>query len=379
MEFGDVRFEEEGEPFEVVVSNGGELPMETSAVRIVGEGAADFVIEEDGCSLTTVATGEACTILLRFVPTAVGARNATLEVIGREVPLELVGRSVAPRLDRFPEVVDFADQPVGGRAAGGDLRIENGGTAQLSLDKVYIEGRHSGEFRLAGRCDERGLAPGESCGFRIAFSPRAAGARSAELVFETDAPSKVDRVVLQGTGVWDGPELVAEPATYNAGLQRVGAAAVSRKVRFVNRAAEGVTVSALEVSSSASGFTVAAGGCGRARLEPGDDCVAEVRFRPEEVGERSATLDLRLDGGGGASVPLTGKGGNARLALGAETLDLGKAQVDAGGQTASLELSSSGELGLNVDALSVRGVAASSYSVEGGACLDGELAPGAAL
>jgi hypothetical protein len=52
-----------------------------SVVRVTGAALNDFLISNDGCSQTTLAaTGDQCTIWLRFSPTALGASHATLAV-----------------------------------------------------------------------------------------------------------------------------------------------------------------------------------------------------------------------------------------------------------------------------------------------------------
>jgi len=374
-DLGDVRFGAQGEPFEIVMTNGGELPLETSTISVAGEHAGDFLVLDDGCSVTNLVSGDSCRVELRFTPTGVGERLAALQFVGRDtVPLPLRGRSTAPRLDRQPETVDFSEVPVGERAAGADLTIVNGGTARLEVKKVYVEGRHAPEFRLTGRCDEEELAPGDGCGFRIAFEPRAAGARTAELVLETDTPTGVERVPLVGQGVWDGPELVVEPGRVDAGLARVGSTSKGKRLKFINRAAETVAVADVEIS--APGFAVSSDSCSGETLEPGTSCTVDVSFRPKAVGDQGATLDLRLRDGGGASVPLAGRGGNANLELSIAALDLGQARIEAEEQTGTIEIVSSGEIGLATESLKIVGRAASSFRVQSEDCTAKTVSPG---
>ena len=377
FDFGDQRFGTQSEPQTLTVTNGGELPLEIAALQLSGDAVADFAILEDGCSRSVWEPGTTCDLVLRFAPGVVGQRQANLEVLGRRtVLLPLAGRSVAPRVEWLPGQLVFEPHAVGEKAAGADLVVRNAGTAPLELEKVYVDGQHAGEFRLTGRCGESTLAIDESCDLRIAFRPGAAGARSAELVIESDAPEEIQRVPLTGEGVWDGPELVAQPESVRAGLQRVGARAKAREVRFVNRAAEAVVVESVAVSPSSSGFSVDGAACRDARLEPGEACAVAVGFEPGRPGDLTATLDLRLVGGGGATVALSGRGGTAEIDVQTATVDFGRARVDAESRDAELTLSSSGEVSLTVESLTVEGDGASSFSIDGGRCTGGPIGSG---
>jgi len=71
-----------GQP--VTVSNTGDEPLEVSLEKVVAlEGpAGDFVVADDGCK-TTVAPGEACTVLVRFAPSRENA-TSTARLVFRD-------------------------------------------------------------------------------------------------------------------------------------------------------------------------------------------------------------------------------------------------------------------------------------------------------
>ena len=67
---------------------------EITDVRVVGEHAADARVRVDECTNAPVVAGEACTVYVRFTPSTVGVRRATLratDAAGRttDVPLEI--------------------------------------------------------------------------------------------------------------------------------------------------------------------------------------------------------------------------------------------------------------------------------------------------
>ena len=66
-------------------------------VRLLGDSAADAQIRVDQCTGAPVVAGEACSVYVRFTPSAAGVRRATLratDAAGRstEVPLEIFAR-----------------------------------------------------------------------------------------------------------------------------------------------------------------------------------------------------------------------------------------------------------------------------------------------
>lgn len=57
-------------------------PATVTSVTIGGTNAADFTIEDDGCSGYQIPTAQACQFSVRFKPSAIGARTATVTITG---------------------------------------------------------------------------------------------------------------------------------------------------------------------------------------------------------------------------------------------------------------------------------------------------------
>jgi hypothetical protein len=82
------------------VRNTGGRPLAVTAATLGGPNAADFHATNDGCSGTSVAPGDSCTIDVQFTPSANGARTATITLDdnapdGPQV-VNLTGTGVAP-------------------------------------------------------------------------------------------------------------------------------------------------------------------------------------------------------------------------------------------------------------------------------------------
>lgn len=75
--FGEVASGAQAER-DVTVTNTGAARLWVDGVAIGGSGAGDFAIVANGCSSAPVLAGASCTVRIRFAPSALGARTATL-------------------------------------------------------------------------------------------------------------------------------------------------------------------------------------------------------------------------------------------------------------------------------------------------------------
>lgn len=92
----------------VTVSSVGWTPVTMTASTISGAHAADFVVAGDFCTGQVVAFGASCTVMVLHVPTAAGARTATLSITdsASDSPqlVPLVGGVPAPQIRLEPAV-----------------------------------------------------------------------------------------------------------------------------------------------------------------------------------------------------------------------------------------------------------------------------------
>ncbi|MDX1502934.1 MAG: choice-of-anchor D domain-containing protein, partial [Thermoanaerobaculia bacterium] len=379
LEAGQVLVGEEGEPWRVTVTNGGELPMRVVGAALAGPEAADFALVEDGCSGVERAPGESCEVAVRFAPTAVGLRRGTLELDGnlrwRAPTLSLVGTGIAPRAALDPPAVGFQEQAVEETSASTLVRIVNDGSAPLAITAITVAGAHAADFPLEERCAGRTFGPDERCAVRVAFRPRAAGPRRAELRVESDAPGEPSAAALTGTGLWSGPPFTAEPARLEFGSQRTGRASQPRTLRLVNRTAAPRSPPELVPPRPDSGFSLAGGGCGGAPVPPGGDCQVELVFRPEREGRSEATLTLAEAGQTAVNVPLEGAGVAPRLAIDRERLDFGDLRVGFESASERVTLRNAGTDSLAIRSARLAG-SAPPFAVKEDRCSGQRLAPG---
>jgi hypothetical protein len=82
----------------LTLSNTGDAPLRIARAEVIGASAEDFVAANDTCTRETLAAGAACSVRVRFAPTATGARTATLRVTSNAAQrdVELTGEGAAP-------------------------------------------------------------------------------------------------------------------------------------------------------------------------------------------------------------------------------------------------------------------------------------------
>ena len=91
LDFGTVPKGSPSDAKVIQVNNYGP-PATVTSVTIDGANAGDFTLEDDGCSGYQIPTAQACGVSVRFTPSALGTRTATVTISG---PLPVETRHVA--------------------------------------------------------------------------------------------------------------------------------------------------------------------------------------------------------------------------------------------------------------------------------------------
>ncbi len=205
----------------VTLASRGTAPLALRGLSVEGAAARDFTVDAP-CVGAEVAPGVACSVAVRFSPTAPGRRTAELLVRSNDpagpqrVPLGGTGaaRVVAAPADAQLSAasLELGERPVG---AVGDLggfvdalvngarilTIRSTGQAPLQVSAVRIEGADAGDFSVGSRPCRSPVPPKRSCSFRVNFNPGATGSRRAVLVIEDNTAASPRRVGLSGVGV----------------------------------------------------------------------------------------------------------------------------------------------------------------------------------
>jgi hypothetical protein len=106
----------------------------------------------------------------------------------------------APALAVSPATLDFGTGVIGSLGAPQRVTVTNTGSAALIFRGATVTGANAADWpRLTNTCTGS-LAPGGTCTLDASFQPTSAGARAADIVLTTNAPTSPDLIHLRGAG-----------------------------------------------------------------------------------------------------------------------------------------------------------------------------------
>lgn len=369
------------------LTNVGNGPLEVGAITPPG---AAFPVVSDACSNVTLAPGAACSVSVRFAPTATGTFNSSIQFptnallspsigwvsgIGDSVPSPAVALSRSTVA--FPGTVD------GSESAQETVAITNTGDANLQLGDEAISGTSAGQFRIAASdCANRVLVPGGACTAALRFRPTSVGAKSATYSITSNAAGSPHTVALSGTGLTKpAPVFAAAPSSVAFGARQIGAPAATQQITVTNSGTGPFTINGIAVSGGPD-FSVAAGTCNAVTLTPGQSCIATASFAPSGAGSRSGSVTFTTNASTSPHViALSGSGTSApapAFSAAPWSLDYGYVATDSSnGETKGVTITNPGNATLSITGVSLTGSDAAHYSIASSGCTGVALAPAA--
>ena len=269
-----------------------------------------------------------------------------------------------PAVRFTPPSLVFGAQPVGQLSATLTARIENVGSASLSISSVGVGGANAGDFLLGGNSCGSAMPPGGSCAVGVAFKPKGEGVRSATLhiVDNTGSPYTM---ALSGSGT--APAVVLDPKSIAFPAQLPGTTSSPLDVTVTNSGDAPLTVSSVSINGQdQSDFLVWESSCGFT-VGPGNACIISVVFRPTALGGRSASLTISDNAAGSPhAVSMTGIATGPLVVLNPASFDFGTQFVGATSDQ-TLTISNTGDSWVTV-ALSLDGVNPGDFRIGAEAC-----------
>jgi hypothetical protein len=265
----------------VTITNTGNAFLNISSVTISG----DFN-ETDNCAGSVVAQSAACTIQVRFLPTAVGARSGVLTVYGNvsggQVTANLSGTGTAPpAIILTPTTLSFAATSVGASSAAQAITISNTGGSSASLQTPVI----AGDFNISGDTCGSSLAPNAGCTLSIVFAPTVSGTRAGTLTVTDSAGTQV--ASLSGTGTNPATDSLA-PMSLSFAAQQLNTASAAQQVTLTNAGDVALTLISAQVIS---GDFAVVNGCGNS-LNAHSSCAFSVTYTPKSLGQQTGMLTI---------------------------------------------------------------------------------------
>jgi Ca2+-binding RTX toxin-like protein len=372
----------------VTITNGGQQPLSITALAITGTNPTEFVRPAGAAGGTctaprTLTTGQSCTVIVTFRPTAAGSRSAILRftddnngVAGSTQDVALTGTGVvpAPVAGVNPAALTFAARATNTTSPAQTVTLLNTGTAPLAVSSIALTGDFA---RSGGTCPTAtgNVAAGASCTVGVTFRPIAGGARAGTLRFTDNSGNVVgstQTVTLSGTGIAPQPTAGVNPATLTFATRATATTSAAQTVTLSNSGNAALAIASIAATGD---FARSGGTCPTAAgtLAAGASCTVGVTFRPTAVGARTGTLrftdnsgntvgstqDVTLNGTGRAPAPGIGVTPSP-VAFGNNSLLLGGAGV-----TRTITVTSNGELPVAIGAVTITGPNAGNFTFTG--------------
>jgi hypothetical protein len=193
------------------IENSANASTRVEAASITGPDASSFSIQWN-CEGVTLGTNNSCGMGVRFQPTSVGPKTASLVIDNDSgtplvVPLEGAGLN-GPQLSIDSVQALLGSVPLGSSARH-TFNLSNNGDYPLFIERDFLVTGTPLMFPiLSDSCSGQILYPSEACAITVAFRPTTLGEKSGALLLITNTPA-ITVVGLDGTGVTANEALTA--------------------------------------------------------------------------------------------------------------------------------------------------------------------------
>lgn len=370
------------------VQNNASSPVTLQSISFGGATPGDYAVDAaNGCSVgTPIAQATFCTLVIRFTPTVVGARNAAVSLAyahsGSPLDITLLG-SATPMPQGVLSSTSWSqafDDTVIGASSIKSVTVSNTSVGPSAAPIVFssftLAGAASADYQLGGTCStSTPLAPQATCSLVITFAPSATGARAASLQIASNASNPLVSIGLAGNGLpAPAPVLSIAPAPLNFGQQTVGGSYPPQVATLTNTGTAPLSISTITIAGT--GFTIAdTSACAGATLANNASCQVSVNFAPPSVQAGFVgTLTIASNvPGSPAALGLVGTGTAAAAPVlawspAASTLDFGTVQAGAISATQSVTLANQGPGGASLSFVNAVGQGSSAFSISRGTC-----------
>jgi hypothetical protein len=286
--FGDIEVSQCSGTYSFTLQNTGSGTA-TGTVSLTGTHASQFQIISGGGSFS-LGAGATKTISVRFCPTSIGGKSASLFADGsncNDDSSSLSGTGFeAPEIELTPLSYDFGSIEVGQCSGTHSFILQNvgGGTA---TGTVSLTGTHASQFQIISGGGSFSLGAGATKTISVRFCPTSTGTKTATL-FADGSNCNDDSSSLTGTG-FEGPQIELTPSSYSFGDIQVGQCSGTHSFTLQNIGGGTATGSVSLTGAYADQFQVTSGG-GSFSLGAGATKTINVRFCPTSTGFKTASL-----------------------------------------------------------------------------------------
>ena len=302
----------------VTLTNAGAVTLTINSITMAG---TDFSLNNN-CG-GTLRAGRSCSVSLRFRPTAIGPRTASLVVNTSDVgapqaSVLLSGTGLAAALSTSPAALTFAST-LNTQSVSQQVLVSNNGNAPLTLTRITLGGTNNGQFAQTTNCTVgTPMVIGASCTIDVTFRPTSTTplTKSQTLNISVAAPATSQSIPLTGTVIV--PTYSVSATALDFGGQAIGTISPSQAATVTNTGTIPMTLTNVAIGGANRNQFAQTNTCGASPFRPfpatlavGASCTINVAFLPTTATASTASLSVSVGGGATPAqtqVPLTGTG-----------------------------------------------------------------------
>jgi len=210
----------------------------------------------------------------------------------------LLGIPPGPYLAYDPASLTFGTQLLGTSSTPQPVTLSNIGSAPLDISHVVT----STNFSLTSNCPRK-LTPGGTCTANVVFTPRKINTITGAVTITDNATNSPQTVALTGVGT----AVTLLPSSLNFGSQAVGTTSPPQTVTLTNYADVALSLPRISLAGDKASYAQT-NNCGTS-VSAGGSCTITVTFTPQGKGSKTATLEVKDNGGASPqTVSLSGTG-----------------------------------------------------------------------
>jgi hypothetical protein len=288
-------------------------------------------------------------------------------------PLLLSPRACPASTYLSTRMLTFPRQLVGTDSAAQTVKVENLGSAPLSISDIVA----SGDYRITENNCPSSLPVSATCTISVSFAPQVGGSDTGTLAVTDDSIGSPHLVNLAGTST----VVTLSPTSFAFGDQTIGTSSVPTVVTLKNNGTGPLTIIGIATTRTKAFTqtnTCITGKNTNGTVGPGESCNIKVSFNPQFPGNVASTLNINdSDGASPQVVSLSGTGVGPEATLSPGSLNLGQQNLGTNSTPQIVKLSNTGNSTMHIS-----GIATTGDFVETNTCIpagsaSGAIAPGA--
>jgi len=318
IDFGAIQVGSSSSWRTVTITNVGTADLQIYSIELQGFDAGHFQISSDNASNKTLPPGTATTVSVRFSPGSAGYKTAELYIPNDDLDVwvDLEGTGYLgpfPDIDVSPMSVTFTPPvALGDTSAPETVTIRNTGTANLTIGTITLTGANQGDFLIfSDNASGKTLTPDTATTVQVQFSPTAVGSRNASLkIPSNDADENPTYVTLTGTGIAPDIDVTPTSVTFTPSVL-IGDTSDPETVTIRNIGTADLIIGTITLTGANPGdFLISSDNASGKTLPPGTAATVQVRFKPTDIGSRTASLEIPSNDPDEdpVNVPLSGTG-----------------------------------------------------------------------